>query len=86
LQYSRRRNIFLFFEIRVNDLNEAPETTESPLPANRAFVVQFRPAMPDGTASFQGRVEHIASGQAEFFWSEQELRNAFTKLLSYDFG
>jgi hypothetical protein len=40
--------------------------------------------MPDGGVAFQGRVEHIASGRAEYFSDEQELRKVFTKLLSRD--
>ncbi|MEA3277432.1 MAG: hypothetical protein U9Q81_19545 [Pseudomonadota bacterium] len=46
--------------------------------------MQFRPAMPDGSVAFQGRVEHIASGRAEYFSNEQELRKVFAKLLSHD--
>jgi hypothetical protein len=68
----------------MNELNEPPKTIPSSLPARRALVVQFRPAMPDGSVAFQGRVEHIASGRAEYFSDEQALRKAFTKLLSHD--
>jgi hypothetical protein len=68
----------------MNELSEPPKPIPSHLPARRALVVQFRPAMPDGSVAFQGRVEHIASGRAEYFSDEQELRSAFTKLLSHD--
>jgi hypothetical protein len=68
----------------MNELSEPPKPIPSHLPARRALVVQFRPAMPDGSVAFQGRVEHIASGQAEYFSDEQELQKAFTKLLSHD--
>jgi hypothetical protein len=44
--------------------------------------VQFCPALADGSVSFQGRVEHIASCRAEYFSSEQELRLVFDRLLS----
>ena len=43
------------------------------LPANRAFVVQFRPAEPDGSPTFAGRVEYLASGEAARFHSLEEL-------------
>ena len=68
----------------VNELNEPPKPIPRHLPAKRALVVQFRPAMPDGSVAFQGRVEHIASGRAEYFSDERELRKAFTELLSHD--
>lgn len=68
----------------MNEFNETPKPISSPLPARRALVVQCRPAMSDGSVAFQGRVEHIASGRAEYFSDEQELRNVFTNLLSHD--
>ena len=43
------------------------------LPTNRVFVVQFR-AQPTGTSSsYDGRVEHLASGQVARFHSLEEL-------------
>ena len=52
---------------RVRDANE------SPLPPDRAFVVQLRrQAAPDAEV-FIGRVEHIASGQVARFDSAAEL-------------
>ena len=43
------------------------------LPTNRAFVVQFRP-QPIGVASaYDGRVEHLVSGQVARFHSLEEL-------------
>jgi hypothetical protein len=66
----------------VSKLNEPMKTAPNPLPARRALVLQFGPAMPDGSLSFQGRVEHIASGRAECFSSEQELRKVLVELLS----
>ena len=51
----------------------ALEATGTPLPVDRAFVVQFR-AQPDQSAEFfVGRVEHIASGVAGRFDSVEEL-------------
>ena len=51
------------------------------LPANRAFVVQFYPATTEGKVRFQGRVEHIASGRARYFSSQQELEQELWKIL-----
>ena len=67
----------------MSELNKPTKTAPNPLPANRALVLQFGPAMPDGRVSFRGRVEHIASGRAEFFSSEQELRKVLAELLSH---
>ncbi len=70
----------------MNEQNAPPKTIPNSLPAKRALVVQFRPAMPDGSVAFQGRVEHIASGRAEYFSDEQELLRVFVKLLSHGYG
>ena len=52
----------------------SPVTHLSPtLPTNRAFVVQFR-AEPSATSrGWEGRVEHIVSGQTSHFDSLEEL-------------
>ena len=43
------------------------------LPTNRAFVVQFR-AEPSATSrGWEGRVEHVVSGQTTHFSSLEEL-------------
>jgi hypothetical protein len=43
------------------------------LPTNRAFVVQFR-ALPTGALPpYEGRVEHVVSGQVARFHSLEEL-------------
>jgi hypothetical protein len=42
------------------------------LPTNRAFLVQFRPPS-TGAAPYEGRVEHVVSGQAARFHSLEEL-------------
>lgn len=44
-----------------------------PLPANRAFVVQFQAQSAGESPCCQGRVEHLASGQAARFASQGEL-------------
>ena len=51
------------------------------LPADHAFVVQFRPIAKSGEARFAGRVEHIASGNAKFFDSQEELWDVLSELL-----
>jgi hypothetical protein len=48
------------------------ETTDVPLPPERAFVVQLRPYDRAG-GLFVGRIEHMASGAALRFGSADEL-------------
>ncbi|MGH8069342.1 MAG: hypothetical protein ACRERE_29725 [Candidatus Entotheonellia bacterium] len=43
------------------------------LPTNRAFVVQFRAQPAGGSSSYEGRVEHLVSGQVARFHSLEEL-------------
>jgi hypothetical protein len=43
------------------------------LPTNRAFVVQFRAHPPGTSSSYDGRVEHLVSGQVTRFHSLEEL-------------
>jgi hypothetical protein len=43
------------------------------LPTNRAFVVQFRAQPTDPALSWEGRVEHLSSGQVLRFHSPEEL-------------
>jgi hypothetical protein len=43
------------------------------LPADRSFVVQFRPPEPDGSPTYDGRVEHLASGEEARFHLLEEL-------------
>jgi hypothetical protein len=52
------------------------------LPADRAFIIQFRSTASDGSARFQGRVEHLVSGQAECFLSREELWQVLEQLLT----
>ena len=53
-----------------------------PLRANRAFVVQFR-AQPAGEPPHcEGRVEHLVSGQAMRFASQDELWRFITRVLT----
>jgi hypothetical protein len=55
-------------------------TRQSQLPADHAFVVQFRTqAAP--APHFAGRVEHLASGQAAHFGSPEELLGFLEQVL-----
>jgi len=47
--------------------------TVTPLPPERAFVVQLRPLRAPGDEVLVGRVEHIASGETGRFASAAEL-------------
>ena len=44
-----------------------------PLPTNRAFVVQLRAQPPGAPMAWDGRVEHVVSGQMTHFHSLEEL-------------
>lgn len=52
------------------------------LPSNRAFVVQFRAPPRDSTVSWEGRVEHLSSGQVLRFHSPEELLAFLTRVLT----
>ena len=52
------------------------------LPTNRAFVVQFR-AQPTGASPpYEGRVEHLVSGQVARFHSLEELLAFMVRVLT----
>jgi hypothetical protein len=53
-----------------------------PLPSNCAFVVQFRAWSTDAPPSWEGRVEHLVSGQVARFHSVEELLAFFTYILT----
>jgi hypothetical protein len=55
---------------------------ESLLPVNRAFVLQFQSKSNVQLGQFQGRVEHIASGQVFHFNSQQEFLDFVSRMLS----
>jgi hypothetical protein len=52
------------------------------LPTNRAFVVQFRTHIPGAPARYDGRVEHLVSGQAARFHSLEELLAFMIRVLA----
>jgi hypothetical protein len=43
------------------------------LPTNRVFVVQFRAQSTEASSAYDGRVEHLVSGQVARFHSLEEL-------------
>ena len=51
------------------------------LPTNRAFVVQFR-APSEGVLTYDGRVEHLVSGQEARFHSLKELLTFMIRVLT----
>lgn len=54
--------------------SQNPQQTQAvPLPANRAFVVQFKGVPAGQAAPIAGRVEHITSGRRVRFQSWEEL-------------
>jgi hypothetical protein len=52
------------------------------LPTNRAFVVQFRAQPTDAVLSWEGRVEHLSSGQVLRFHSPEELLTFLARVLT----
>jgi hypothetical protein len=52
------------------------------LPTNRAFVVQFRAPPPEGAPTYDGRVEHLVSGQEARFHSLKELLAFMIRVLT----
>ena len=53
-----------------------------PLPTNRAFLVQFRAQPPGAPLAWDGRVEHVVSGQATHFHSLEELLAFISRVLA----
>jgi hypothetical protein len=56
--------------------------TQPTLPTNRAFVVQFRAQSSGAPAGWEGRVEHVVSGQATHFDSLEELLAFMRRVLT----
>jgi hypothetical protein len=52
------------------------------LPSNRAFVVQFRLPSEDRPMVWEGRVEHVVSGQAQRCESQEQLWAFITHVLT----
>lgn len=53
-----------------------------PLSLQRSFVVQFRGDTGAQPAVYDGRVEHVTSGQATLFSSSEELLAFITRVLT----
>ena len=56
-------------------------TGERVLPRDRAFVVQLTAQAAGTPAGFQGRVEHVASGQATHFHTVAECLGFMARVL-----
>ena len=52
------------------------------LPTNRAFVVQFRAQPTSRSSSYEGRVEHLVSGQVARFHLLEELLAFMVRVLT----
>ena len=52
------------------------------LPTNRVFVVQFRAQPTEASSSYEGRVEHVVSGQVARFHSLEELLAFMIRMLA----
>ena len=52
------------------------------LPSNRAFIVQFRLPSESKPMTWEGRVEHVISGQAQRFQSQEQLWAFITRVLT----
>jgi len=55
------------------DKDSTMTQSQPTLPANRAFVVQFRTPPTGAPGSYEGRVVHVVSGQEARFHSLEEL-------------
>ena len=56
--------------------------SEPSLPTNQAFVVQFRVAPTGALPTYEGRVEHVVSGQVMRFHSLEELSAFMIRVLT----
>ena len=56
--------------------------SQPPLPANRAFVVQFRTPLTGAPCAYEGRGEHLVSGQEARFHSLEELLAFMLRILA----
>jgi hypothetical protein len=57
-------------------------SSQPSLPSNRVFVVQFRAQPTGASSSYDGRVEHIVSGQVARFHSLEELLAFMIRMLT----
>ena len=60
-----------------------PTSHQGPrLPTRRAFVVQFAAETTAQQGAFEGRVEHVVSGQAQRFRTQDELMAFMQRVLT----
>jgi hypothetical protein len=52
------------------------------LPSDRVFVVQFRAQSAGASSSYDGRIEHLVSGQVARFQSLEELLSFMIRVLT----
>jgi hypothetical protein len=52
------------------------------LPTNHAFLVQFRSQSPETPMAWEGRVEHVVSGQVTHFHALEELLTFMQRVLA----
>jgi hypothetical protein len=57
-------------------------SSQPALPSNRAFVVQFRALTAESSPAYDGRVEHLVSGQEARFHSLEELMAFMVRVLT----
>ncbi len=57
----------------MNSVSNKNDDEPRTLPTNRAFVLQFRQFADLKQGRVEGRIEHIASGQASLFESLEEM-------------
>jgi hypothetical protein len=57
-------------------------SSQPSLPSNRVFVVQFRVQPPEAPSRYDGRVEHLVSGQVVRFHSLEELLAFMVRMLA----
>jgi hypothetical protein len=57
------------------------EPSQPTWPTNHAFLVQFRAQSPEATMTWEGRVEHVVSGQVTHFHALEELLTFMLKVL-----
>jgi hypothetical protein len=58
------------------------EPSQPTLPTNHAFLVQFRAQSPEVPMAWEGRVEHVVSGQVTHFHAVEELLTFMQKVLA----
>jgi hypothetical protein len=49
------------------------DSSQPTLPTNHAFLIQFRVQSPESPMDWEGRVEHVVSGQVTHFHALEEL-------------